>query len=356
MNIQTIDVFSKNLALTKPYTIAYKTISSVENVFLRIALENGIVGIGASNPDFEVVGESPSEVLKTSQSDFFQQFIGTPITQFRSIIHAIGIAFPDKPGTRVLWDIALHDAFASSLKIPVCTLYGQKIHSLPTSVTIGIMDVKDTLREAEAYAKLGFRVVKVKTGHEVDQDIERVAKINEDLPNLKIRVDANQGYTIEDLKKFVDATKKLGLEVIEQPLKVGKEAQLTQIERGCRQILVADESLQNSQTAIHFTPSPQPFGVFNIKLMKCGGILSALEIATIANSAGINLFWGCNDESIVSITAALHAAFACPNTHYLDLDGSFDLSEDLVRGGFFLKDGMMRIRDLPGLGLKWIGT
>ena len=71
----------------------------------------------------------------------------------------------------------------------------------------------------------------------------------------------------------------------------------------------------------------------------------------IARNAGISLFWGCNDESIVSIAAALHAAYACPNTRYLDLDGSFDLVEDLLSGGFTVKDGYMEISQEPGLGL-----
>jgi L-alanine-DL-glutamate epimerase-like enolase superfamily enzyme len=86
--------------------------------------------------------------------------------------------------------------------------------------------------------------------------------------------------------------------------------------------------------------------------MKCGGLLGAFEIATIAKAAGIQLFWGCNDESIVSITAALHAAFACPHTKYLDLDGSLDLAEDLVTGGFVLKDGLLSISKKPGFGYK----
>ena len=64
------------------------------------------------------------------------------------------------------------------------------------------------------------------------------------------------------------------------------------------------------------------------------------------------LFWGCNDESIVSITAALHIAFASANTKYLDLDGSLDLAEDIVTGGFILKDGLMSISDKPGLGVE----
>jgi L-alanine-DL-glutamate epimerase-like enolase superfamily enzyme len=68
--------------------------------------------------------------------------------------------------------------------------------------------------------------------------------------------------------------------------------------------------------------------------MKCGGITPAREIAAIGGQAGIDLMWGCNDESIVSIAAALHVALSCPNTKYLDLDGSLDLARDFVSGGF----------------------
>jgi L-alanine-DL-glutamate epimerase-like enolase superfamily enzyme len=60
------------------------------------------------------------------------------------------------------------------------------------------------------------------------------------------------------------------------------------------------------------------------------------------------------DESIVSISAALHAALASPATRYLDLDGSLDLSRDVVDGGFVLEDGYMRTTDRPGLGVRRI--
>jgi L-alanine-DL-glutamate epimerase-like enolase superfamily enzyme len=54
----------------------------------------------------------------------------------------------------------------------------------------------------------------------------------------------------------------------------------------------------------------------------------------------------------VSITAALHAAFACENTKYIDLDGSLDLAKDVVKGGFILKNGFMSCSDKPGLGVE----
>jgi L-alanine-DL-glutamate epimerase-like enolase superfamily enzyme len=88
--------------------------------------------------------------------------------------------------------------------------------------------------------------------------------------------------------------------------------------------------------------------------MKCGGIGQALRIADIGLTADVDLFWGCNDESIVSITAALHVAFACSNSKYIDLDGSLDLAHDVVHGGFTLKEGVMYCSDQPGLGVERI--
>jgi L-alanine-DL-glutamate epimerase-like enolase superfamily enzyme len=86
--------------------------------------------------------------------------------------------------------------------------------------------------------------------------------------------------------------------------------------------------------------------------MKCGGIWSGLRLASIAELAGIELMWGCMDESVISISAALHAALASPATRYLDLDGSLDLARDVARGGFVLDDGYLRTTERPGLGVE----
>lgn len=352
MKIIKVAAFTKNLALTKPYTIAYKTIFDVENVFLLITLENGITGIGAANPDTEVVGENPAQVLLNCESDYGQSFVGRDIRHFRLMIQEIAAAYPDKPGTLAAWDIALHDTFGKYMEMPVVDFYGRHIDSLPTSVTIGIMDVEDTVKEAREFIKLGFKVLKVKMGQDVALDIERIIKIHEDNNRVIIRVDANQGYNATELQKFINETERLGLELIEQPVAVGKEELLSPFDEVSRKMLVADESLKNSNSAIKFSRTPQLFGIYNIKLMKCGGLLGAFDIATIARAAGIKLFWGCNDESIVSITAALHAAFACKNTCFIDLDGSLDLAEDIVTGGFILEDGMMRISNKAGLGFE----
>ncbi len=351
MKIKAVAVYRKNLSLQKPYTIAYETISSVENIFIEIILENGIFGIGSANPSPEVVGETPEQTFQNLQSDFIQQFVGKDIRFFNQLIDEAKTAFPDLPGTQAAVDIALHDAFCKFLHIPVVKFYGQKINSLPTSVTIGIKNVEETLQEAENFRRQGFKIIKVKTGLNVDEDVERIVKLYEQFGNkLKIRVDANQGYNPEQLKFFLEKTKMANIELIEQPLKAGKETALMNIDFETRKHFAADESLKNAEAALQFACTKY-FGIYNIKLMKCGGIKAALEIANIAKHANIELFWGCNDESIVSISAALHTAFACTNTKYIDLDGSFDLAEDVVKSGFVLRDGRMQPNNLPGLGV-----
>jgi L-alanine-DL-glutamate epimerase-like enolase superfamily enzyme len=99
------------------------------------------------------------------------------------------------------------------------------------------------------------------------------------------------------------------------------------------------------------TPEPA-CGIFNIKLMKCGGIRPALAIAAIAETAGVDVMWGCMDESVVGISAALNAALAAPATRYIDLDGSLDLATDLYEGGFDLAFGKMNSLSAPGLGVR----
>lgn len=357
MKIVAVRAWLENLPLTKPYTIAYHTTSHATIVFLEVELANGIVGLGAASPFEEVVGETPEQTFANLQSAQVLDLLkGKDIRHFQQLIKQADILFPHLPGTLAAIDLALHDAFCKWIGISVLDFYGQQQGPLLTSVTIGIKPIAEMLEEARDYFAQGFRILKIKTGIAVEEDIERVKKLQEQFgTKMKIRVDANQGYDLTALQQFLTATADLALELLEQPLPSGQEENLRSLPAAARQKLVADESLLDANTAIRLARDPQPFAVFNIKLMKCGGITGARSITTIAEAAGLELFWGCNDESIVSIAAALQIAYACSNTRYLDLDGSFDLSRDLVSGGFTLKNGYLYPSSLPGLGLQRLG-
>lgn len=352
MKIKSVKTYKKDLALQKPYTIARETISAVENVFFEITLENGIRGIGAANPAPEVVGETPAQTFRNLQSGFIEYLVGKDIRFFLQHIDAARKHFINQPGTQACIDIAMHDAFAQFLGVPVVDFYGRQHEKMLTSVTIGIKDVQQTIAEASDYYRKGFRVLKVKTGLDAELDAECIIKLKEKFGNhFIIRVDANTGYNLAQLKLFLTKAAATGIELIEQPLPPAIDNNLLQLDPITRSLLAADESLKNASTALALA-TDQLYGIFNIKLMKCGGICGAFEIAAIAKPACISLFWGCNDESIVSITAALHTAFACAHTRYLDLDGSLDLAEDVVSGGFTIKEGYMYTNDKPGFGFN----
>jgi L-alanine-DL-glutamate epimerase-like enolase superfamily enzyme len=355
VKIKYIKIWSANLENTKPYTIAFKTTDLVLNAFAEITLDNGVTGIGSGNPSEYVTGEHFDQTIETLQEKNLEFLIGRDIREANQLFFEILQKFPKNPAARAALDIAIYDALTKYLNIPLVKFLGQKIKSLPTSNTIGIKNVADTLQEAKEYDARGFKILKVKLGIDPEEDIERMVKLREHFgKRMVIRIDANQGYTSQQTIDFYNRTKHLDIELIEQPLPAKAIDQLKALPEEIRTKIAADESLLSPADALKLVIPPRASGIFNIKLMKCGGINEALKIADLALNANVDLFWGCNDESVVSITAALHAAFSCSNTKYIDLDGSLDLGRDEVTGGFILKDGIMYCSDKPGLGVERI--
>lgn len=352
MKITSIEVWKKNLGNKRPYTIAFKTVDDVDCAFVKINLENGLYGLGAGNPSEQVVGESLNDTMATLSEENLEFLIGRDIREFYGILNQILEKFPKTPAARAALDIAIHDAFTKYLQVPLAVFLGQKIRSMETSVTIGIKNVEDTLAEAQEYYDLGFRLLKVKTGKEVGEDIERIVKLREKFGTaFGIRVDANQGYDASALDRFYKETQHLNIELIEQPVPAKSIDLFKELPDQIKNILAADESLKSPVDAFALAAPPRASGIFNIKLMKSGGIFPARQIAIIAGASGTDLMWGCNDESAVSISAALHAALTFTNTKYIDLDGSLDLVVDAVSGGFKIEKGWMSITDKPGLGV-----
>ncbi len=355
MKIKSIKTWQADLVNTKPYTIAFKTIDEVINAFVEITLEDGTTGLGAGSPSEYVTKESLESTIENLTENNLKYLVGRDISEINQLIYETNTKFPKNPAVVAAVDIALHDAFTKFLKVPLVKYLGQKIKSMSTSNTIGIKNVEETLKEAQEYKERGFTILKVKLGIDLAEDIERIEQLRKKFGKFfTIRIDANQGYDIDKTIEFVNKTKHLDVELIEQPLPAEDVAGLRKLPESIRKTIAADESLLSPASAIDLIKPPSAAGIFNIKLMKCGGISNALKIASIAQLEGIDLFWGCNDESIVSITAALHVAFACENTKYIDLDGSLDLGKDVVKGGFILKDGVMSCSDKPGLGVEKI--
>ena len=355
MKIFKATFWAERLALTRPYTIAYVHIDSVQNLFVRLEADDGTVGLGVAAPDEEVTGEGMQKCRQALADNLEDLLTGTDIRHIKTRMRDIEIALPDAPAARAAIDMALHDLWAKHLGLPLVDLLGRVHRSLPTSITIGIGSVEEALAEAAEYIGRGFRILKVKIGRSMEEDVERLHRIRQKLGReIIIRVDANQGYSVDQFKNFLNQTASLELELIEQPLPAGDLAGMRRLPEAVRNRVAADESLLDARDVLTCLEHPRPFGIYNIKLMKCGGIAPAMQIAELANLASIDLMWGCMDESSVGIAAALHAALASPATRYLDLDGHLDLARDPVTDGLVLQNGELSVTDSPGLGVEMI--
>jgi L-Ala-D/L-Glu epimerase len=353
MKISKATYWTEKMALTRPYTIAYERIESVQNLFVHLQAQDGSVGLGVASPAREVTGEGVQECGRALADNLEGLLLGTDIRHVKTRLRDIEKAMPAAPAARAAIDMALHDLWAKHLDLPLVDLLGRVHRSLPTSITVGIESVEEALEEAAEYIGRGFRILKVKIGQTMEEDVERLHRMRQKMGReIIIRVDANQGYSVDQFENFLKQTASLELEFIEQPLEARDLDGMRRLPEAVRERVAADESLLDARDALTCLAPPRPFGIYNIKLMKCGGIAPAMQIAEIAHLAGIDLMWGCMDESIVGIAAALHAALASPATRYLDLDGHLDLARDLVTGGFVLQDGELGLTDRPGLGVE----
>lgn len=340
------------MGLSRPYTIAFRRIDHVDNAIVRLETDSGLSGLGAASPEPRVTGETMDACRAALAPDRIAWLAGRDTADLDGLLEELERRFSGTPAARAAIDAALFDLVSQERSLPLADALGRAHEALPTSITIGIKPLEETLAEAEEYLARGFRVLKVKIGLDFDGDIERLERLRKRVgPRVAIRADANQGYSFDQTLRFFDKTGPLDLEFVEQPLPAGSVEQMRALPEKVRDRIAADESLLSEADALSLAARPRACGIFNIKLMKCGGIAPARKIAAVAESAGITLMWGCMDESRISIAAALHAAFSSPATRYLDLDGSLDLVRDVVRGGFLLEDGVMRTTAAPGLGV-----
>ena len=357
MKITAVASRVEAFGLTRPYTIAFRRIDSVENMILRVDTDSGHVGRGAASPEPRVTNETLEACRAALAPERLAWLNGRDVEDLESLERELAGHLSATPAARAAVDMALHDLAAQRRGLPLVEMLGRAHDSLPTSITIGIKPLDETLAEAEEYLSRGFRVLKVKIGLDLAEDVERLRRLREKVgPEVGIRADANQGYSVGETLRFFDETASLGLEFLEQPLPAKDVEAMRALPERIRERIAADESLLDEDDARSLAAAPRACGIFNIKLMKCGGIAPARRIAAIAEAAGIRLMWGCMDESRVAIAAALHAALSCPPTRYLDLDGSLDLARDVAEEGFVLQDGIMQTTGAPGLGVRMIAA
>jgi L-alanine-DL-glutamate epimerase-like enolase superfamily enzyme len=350
MKIKNIEAWPVTMRLSEPYTISYETVDSTTNVFLRIETDHGIIGYGCAAPDLHITSETPETVLRAVNDVVFPSIKGSDPLRVVMLIERLVPTLKTQPSVLAAVDMALHDILGKASSVPLWKILGGFRDRIRTSVTIGILPEDKTLERAKFWVAQGFKNLKIKGGIDVESDIQRVLKVRETVgPEVDLRFDANQGFSVEQAQKFVEQTRSVRLELIEQPTPKGEPDLLGRVTSSVHIPVMADESLMTLRDAFRLARRDLA-DMVNVKLMKVGGIAEALQINSVARSAGLEVMVGCMDEAALSIAAGVSFALAQPNVVYADLDGHIGLVGDPTDGAVILRNGTLFPNEKPGLG------
>lgn len=256
---------------------------------------------------------------------------------------------PGSRAARAALEIALHDLWGRRVGLPLYRLLGiDPVNLPPTSFTIAIADPQDMAQGALDAIRRGFTVLKLKVGGTAD--VEILAAVRGAVgPGVRLRVDANAGWSREAALANIPRLADFDLEMVEQPLAVGDIEGLLSLRKalkaqGIQVPIFADESIKTTDDVKAHA------GVVDgvvVKLMKTAGIQEALRVIEIARRYEMQVMISCMVETSVGVTAAAHLAPLCD---YADLDGPLLILNDPYEGVRY-QAGRLLLPDEPGIGV-----
>lgn len=349
MQIATVEVVPVELALRLPYQTAYHTepIESITAVFVRIETKQSREAWGCAAFDPAITGETREAVVGACQSCAQRARDLNPLN-IEFALNELSALTTETPSALCAFDLAFHDLLGLAANMPLYQLFGGYRHRIQTSITISIADVDASVALARQRAAQGFRILKVKGGVDPQADVRRVRAIGAALPHFTLRLDADQGYTVQEALDVARALEGV-LEMLEQPTPAGDLEALRQVTKRSPVPILADESVSQPPSAMEVAKLRAADGM-SIKLTACGGLRCARQIDAIARVAQMSTMVSCVNQPALLTAAGLSFALSSPNVEYGDLDGHFDVVNDPTIPGFRVNEGWLIAQDVPGLG------
>jgi L-alanine-DL-glutamate epimerase-like enolase superfamily enzyme len=319
-----------SLALAEEFGIARGSRTTQSVVQLELE-HDGIVGRGEASPIY-YRGESID-----SAADFLTTATPPLLGDDPFALEAIEERLEDVDGEaagKAALDAALHDWIGQRLGVPVWRLLGLSPEAPPTSFTIGIDSLEGTHDRARRARE--FRALKVKVGGA--EDLARLEAVREE-SDAPLRVDANEGWTLEAARELMPELIRLGVEFVEQPFPAADlDSFLALRELHPRLPVIVDEGCHDLRDV---APAAAYADGINLKLAKSGGVREAVRMIHAARALGLRVMIGCMVESQLGVAPAAAIASLAD---WVDLDGHLLLAEQPFTGLRF-EDG----RVLPGM-------
>jgi L-alanine-DL-glutamate epimerase-like enolase superfamily enzyme len=350
--IEALDAFPLNVPLLRPFVMASGRLDRVENVAVRVRLNGGAVGWGEV-PSLRPVTVEDQPTALAAVAEASAWLSGRDASAWRNIAAELSERIPRFAAVRAGIEMAVLDALARALGVPLSVIFGGSRTSVVTDITIPICAPEEAQTLAAEYRERGFATIKTKVGRDVAADIARLRAIRAGHPDCALVLDANEGYSADEALRALAEMRAAGIApaLFEQPVARDDWEGLGRVTSEGGVPVAADESCRSPQDALRIAREGLA-DVLNIKLAKCG-VVGALEIAAIARAAGLGLMIGGMVETRLAMGFGAHFAAGHGGFEWIDLDTPLLLAEDPVEGGYSV-DGPRY--ELGGVGAGHGGT
>ncbi|MBV8081519.1 MAG: dipeptide epimerase [Candidatus Eremiobacteraeota bacterium] len=328
-----LDVQPLDLRLRHRFTIARSSDDVSHTLILRL-FARGIEALGEVTPSKRY--EEDVELIRRQLAAV--ELAGADLLDVPATLARLP---SEQRGAMCALDLALHDFAGKLLGMPAYELFGlQPDDAKPTSFTIGIADLDETVAKVREAVHMPILKVKLGAGREFET-LEAIRAIY----GGTIRVDANEGWTPEEAVQCLRELARFELEFCEQPVPAGHPEQLRYVRERSPVPIFTDE---DSITADDVPRLAGCVDGVNVKLVKCGGMREAVRMIRAAREHGMKVMIGCMIETSVLSTAAAHLT---PLADYADIDGPLLILDDPFAGVTY--DGArLRLPTAPGLGVR----
>ncbi|WP_426672205.1 mandelate racemase/muconate lactonizing enzyme family protein [Mucilaginibacter sp. McL0603] len=334
----------------EPFTIATGTMNHAQNVFIRVHTDAGFYGVGECSAFPMIVGETQDTCLVMAR-EFAQLWKGQDALDLPARLQQLHDFTAGNSTIKSAFDMALYDIAAKNANLPLYKFLGGSKKRVETDITIGIATPQLMAEKALEFKQSGAIILKVKLGKDAKSDVECIKQIREAIGGeIKIRVDANQGWVFDDAVYALQAIGQYDIEFCEQPMRTWYDDRLPELKKLSPVKIMADESVYNHHDARKQINS-NSCDYINIKFSKSGGIFEAKQIHDLAAEKGIPCMMGGMLESRIALSAKLHFVYASPNIRFYDMDTCMlgHLTDPCI-GGVTYDGYFLNIDDASGIG------
>jgi L-Ala-D/L-Glu epimerase len=356
VKIERIEAIGVAVPLAREFKDAYGNKSVQRSAIVRITANNGAVGLGNFDPAPGYSAESLEDSLHILNTQFAPLLLGLDPTNVHNVRDRIGTSVAGFYDAKAAIEMACVDLAARSSNVPVHAYLGGAIKDrLLLNAWIGMLPAGEAAAEALLLQKHGFKSAKIKVGHNVEADRDRIMAVREAVgPTFNIRIDANASYDLDSSIKLARLMAPFGLQLIEQPIAGDDLAGMAQLKRETNALglaLMADESVLDHPSLIRIIQAGAA-DLVKLKVTKQGGFISTQRMIATAEAAGMRCVighgFGLGTSTIAEIMLAATTSIVIDG---LECVGPLKTADDVIAEKFDLGSGQIALPQGPGLGV-----